>query len=163
MKTLWSTFICLMLALGMVMAQSQEQENEKEVIVTQPSSYTMDETIDVLKEGIEEMGLNLMAEIDHAGAAANNDLELLPSKILIFGNPAIGTQLMRTDQRVGLDLPLRMLVWENEDGRVFMSYRAVSTLQDDFAIEEHQDVLQKMEGALEKLSRKAILPDESQE
>jgi uncharacterized protein (DUF302 family) len=102
------------------------------------------------------MDLNLVEEVDHARAAADHDLDLRPTKVLIFGNPKVGTQLMKADQRAGLDLPLRILVWENEDGRVFMTYRSPAALQETFALEEQQEVLDKMEGAMEKLSLKAI-------
>lgn len=157
MKSLFSIFACLLLALNISFAQQQEE------IMTKPSSYTMDETIDVLKEAMEEMELNLVEEVDHAQAAADNGLELRPTKVLIFGNPEIGTQLMKADQRAGLDLPLRILVWENEDGRVFLTYRSPSTLQGDFALEEQQQVLDKMNNALDKISQKAVVIEENEE
>lgn len=150
MKILMSAFTCFLMAFSISFAQTGEE------IVTQPSSYTMDETVDVLKAAMEEMDLNLMEEVDHGQAAADHALELRPTKVLIFGNPRVGTQLMKADQRAGLDLPLRILVWENEDGRVFLTYRSPSSLQEDFALEEQQEVLDKMSYALDKLSQKAV-------
>lgn len=150
MKTLLSTFISILLTISASFAQEEEK------ITTKPSSYTMDETVDVLKSALEEMGLNLVEEVDHARAAADHELELRPTKVLIFGNPEVGTQLMKADQRAGLDLPLRMLVWENEDGRVFVTYRSPTSLQGDFALEEQEDVLDKMSNALDKLSQTAV-------
>lgn len=165
MKTLLSAVISLLLAFNISMAQTQEQEREngEDNLVTLPSSYSMDETVEVLKSAMEEMELNLVEEVDHARAAADQGLDLRPTKVLIFGNPEVGTQLMQADQRAGLDLPLRILVWENEDGRVFMSYRSPAALQESFALEEQQEVLNKMEGALEKLSRKAIEIEEKRD
>lgn len=150
MKLLFSTFICFLLALGTSWAQEEEE------LITKPSSYSMDETVDVLKDAIGEMELNLMQEVDHAQAAAEHELELRPTKVLIFGNPEVGTQLMVADQRAGLDLPLRVLVWENEDGRVFITYRSPSSLQQDFALEEQEQVLDKMDNVWDKLSEKLI-------
>lgn len=150
MKILLSAFVCLQLVFSVSFAQEQEE------IITKPSSYSMDETVEVLKSTMEEMDLNLVEEVDHAQAAADNELELRPTKVLIFGNPKVGTQLMKADQRAGLDLPLRILVWENEDGRVFMTYRSPAALQDDFALGEQQEVLDRMSNALDKLSQEAI-------
>lgn len=155
MKILISIVMALLLSFSISFAQ------EEEGITTRPSSYSMDETIDVLKEAMEDMDLNLVEEVDHAQAAADNELELRPTKVLIFGNPKVGTELMKADQRAGLDLPLRILVWENEDGRVFLTYRSPTTLQKDFALKEQEQVLDKMNNALDKLSQKAIVIEEN--
>lgn len=150
MKTLICTITYLLLFSSILFAQEEEE------IITKPSSYTMEETLEVLKNAMEEMDLNLIEEVDHAQAAADHELELRPTRVLIFGNPKVGTALMKADQRAGLDLPLRILVWENEDGRVFLTYRTPTVLQTDFALEEQQDVLEKMSEALDSLSQEAV-------
>lgn len=150
MKTLICTFTYLLLFSSILFAQEEEE------IITSPSSYTMEETVEVLKSAMKKMDLNLVEEVDHAQAAAGNELELRPTRVLIFGNPKVGTALMKADQRAGLDLPLRILVWENEDGRVFLTYRTPTVLQTDFALKEQQDVLEKMSKALDDLSKEVI-------
>lgn len=150
MKTLICTITYLLLFSSILFAQEEEE------IITSPSSYTMEETVEVLKSAMEEMELNLVEEVDHAQAAVDHELELRPTRVLIFGNPKVGTALMKADQRAGLDLPLRILVWENEDGRVFLTYRTPTALKTSFALENQQDVLEKMREALDKLSQKAV-------
>lgn len=112
----------------------------------------MEETLDKLQTAIQGMGINLIAEVDHAKAAADKGLELRPTHVLIFGNPLVGTNLMQADQRSGLDLPLRLLVWEDENGQVYLSYRHPNELKQDFKLREQQAVLDKMGMVFEKLS-----------
>ena len=100
------------------------------------------------------MDLKVIAEVNHAQAAAENGLELRPTHLLLFGNPKVGTQLMQADQRAGLNLPLRMLIWQNEQGNVFVSYRNPVYLSQTFQLEEQKEILQKMQGVLEKLAQK---------
>lgn len=113
----------------------------------------MAKTVEVLKSAIQEMGLNLVAEIDHAQAAAKNGLELRPTYLLLFGNPNVGTQLMHADQRAGLDLPLRLLVWQNEQGKVFVSYHDPLMLANTYQLQGKKEILQKMREMLQKLTR----------
>lgn len=112
----------------------------------------MGETLTKLRAAIQGMGINLIAEVDHAKAAADKGLELRPTHVLIFGNPLVGTNLMQADQRTGLHLPLRLLVWEDENGLVHLSYRHPNDLKRDFELSKQQAVLSKMGMVLEKLS-----------
>lgn len=90
------------------------QTGENTGLITRPSDHSMAKTITLLKSAIEDMGLKVIAEIDHAEAAAKNKLQLRPIYALLFGNPNVGTKLMQADQHAGLDLPLRILVWQQE-------------------------------------------------
>ena len=122
-------------------------------LITKPSSYGMNETLDKLRTALQGMGINLVAEVDHAKAAAAKGLELRPTHVLIFGNPLVGTNLMQADQRAGLDLPLKLLVWQDEKGQVYLSYRHPQDLRQDFKLSEQRAVLDKMGGVFEKLSQ----------
>ncbi|GGG13522.1 DUF302 domain-containing protein [Pontibacter amylolyticus] len=128
------------------------QPSQSEQLLTKPSAYGMEETLTKLRTALQGMGINLIAEVDHAKAAADKGLELRPTHVLIFGNPLVGTHLMQADQRAGLDLPLRLLVWEDEKGQVYLSYRHPNELKQHFAISEQQAVLDKMGKVFEKLS-----------
>lgn len=112
----------------------------------------MEETLNKLRTAIQGMGINLIAEVDHAKAAADKDLVLRPTHVLIFGNPLVGTDLMQADQRTGLDLPLRLLVWEDDKGQVYLSYRHPKDLQQDFKLSNQQAVLDKMGKVFERLT-----------
>jgi uncharacterized protein (DUF302 family) len=124
---------------------------QSEGFITQRSAYTFDETLSKLRQAIQGMGINLVAEVDHAKAAADNGLELRPTHVLIFGNPLVGTNLMQADQRTGLDLPLRLLVWQDTNGQVYLSYRQPNELKRDYTLSEQQAVLDKMGKVFEKL------------
>jgi uncharacterized protein (DUF302 family) len=93
-----------------------------EGVVTIASTSGPKETIARLKARIQSQGIELFAEIDHAKNAATVSLSLRPSTVLIFGHAKAGTPLMQAKQAAALDLPLRALVWEDAEGRTWISY-----------------------------------------
>ena len=80
------------------------------------------DTVDLLKIAIVSKGMTVMAEIDHADAAKKVGQVLRPTTVLLFGNPKSGTSLMQKGQTIGIDLPLKILVWQSEDGETWLSY-----------------------------------------
>ena len=94
-----------------------------EGVISRPSPYPVDETIRRLDEVVRSKGLTVFARIDHRGGAREVGLDMQDEQVLIFGNPRGGTPLMATRPLVGLDLPLRVLVWRASDGRVWASYQ----------------------------------------
>jgi uncharacterized protein (DUF302 family) len=107
-----------------------------------------------LERALEEAGIAVFARIDHAAAARAVGLQLPDEVVLVFGDPAVGTALMQADPRVGIDLPLRMLVWA-EDGRTRVGYRDPRGLAVDPGSAEVTTVLGRMNGLLERLAREA--------
>jgi uncharacterized protein (DUF302 family) len=97
-------------------------------LVTLPSAHGATETVERLKALLRQKGIELFAHVDHAAAAREVGLGLRPTQVLIFGNPKAGTPLMQARQTVGLDLPLRALVWEDEAGKVWLTYRRVEEI-----------------------------------
>ena len=93
-----------------------------EGVVTIPSNYGPKETVERLKAGIAEHGLDLFAEIDHARNAKEAALTLPPETVLVFGSAAAGTPLMQANQAAGIDLPLKALVWRNAAGATWIAY-----------------------------------------
>jgi uncharacterized protein (DUF302 family) len=93
--------------------------------------------------------------IDHSDAAAGADLDLQPTTVVIFGNPKLGTPLMQENQRMGLDLPLRILVWQNGD-TTMVGYVEPSALASRYDIAEDNKSIAMIEGALRKLTDAAI-------
>ncbi|MBN9235378.1 MULTISPECIES: DUF302 domain-containing protein [Phyllobacteriaceae] len=91
-------------------------------IVTIESRLTVTETIDRLVEVVTKLGLNVFARIDHAAGARDVGMALRPTELLIFGNPKGGTPLMQDRQIAGIDLPVKALAWEDEAGKVWLSY-----------------------------------------
>jgi uncharacterized protein (DUF302 family) len=91
-------------------------------LTTRPSAWSQQETLARAADAIAAKGLTLMARIDHAAGAQAVGLSLRPTEVLIFGNPKSGTPLMQANQTVGIDLPLKILVWQDAEARVFLSY-----------------------------------------
>jgi uncharacterized protein (DUF302 family) len=92
-------------------------------VVSLPSLHDFATTVERLEDAIEEAGLALVIAIDHAANAAGAGLELPPSVVLVFGDPRAGTPLMLEARTLALDLPQRMLVWEDAAGVVFVTWR----------------------------------------
>ena len=91
-------------------------------LIMVPSSYGPKETMDRLVTEVTAKGLTIFARIDHAAGAAQVSLALRPTGLLIFGNAKAGTPLMQPSQEVGIDLPLKVLVWEDTAGKTWLSY-----------------------------------------
>jgi uncharacterized protein (DUF302 family) len=91
-------------------------------VVRVRSAYAMEETIARLKQDIADKGIMFFAEIDQSGLAADADIDLPPSTLLIFGNPPLGTQFITADSAAGLDWPVRLLVSEDAVGNVWAIY-----------------------------------------
>jgi len=126
-------------------------------IITKTSNNSVDQTYQQLRTALSNNpNLKIILELDHQANAASVDLELLPTKIIMFGNPKLGTPLMQNAQTTGLDLPQKMLVYQTEDGTVKVSYNDPLYLQERHGIDGNEAILQKISGALDKLSDVAI-------
>ena len=95
-------------------------------LITTASRHSAAETLARLRAALKQRELTVFAQIDHAAGAASVGLVLRPTTVVIFGNPKGGTPLMQEAQTVGIDLPLKMLVWEDGFGRVQLSYNDVA-------------------------------------
>ncbi len=92
-------------------------------VISKPSPYSVDETIRRLDEVVRGKGLTVFSRIDHRGGAREVGVEMQDEQVLIFGSPRSGTPVMVARPLVGLDLPLRVLVWRASDGGVWASYQ----------------------------------------
>jgi uncharacterized protein (DUF302 family) len=98
-------------------------------IVTIPSQHSVDETVENIKKALAAKGVKLFAVIDHSGEAESAGLHMPNTKLLIFGNPKAGTPLMLAAPGIAIDLPLKLLVAEDTQGRAWISYNASDYLQ----------------------------------
>ena len=105
-----------------------------EGIVTRPSPFSVEETLARLQEAIRSRKLNLFAHIDHSGEARRVGLTMQEAHVLIFGSPKSGTPLMIASPLLALDLPLKALVWQSEDGRVWVSSTSPDYLRVYYAL-----------------------------
>ena len=99
-------------------------------------------------------GLQLFARIDHAAGGCKADIDLEPDVLLIFGNARVGTPLMQADARVGIELPLRMLIWQDPDG-THVGYLDPRELADRYALDGHQQTLERQSTVLNALAAAA--------
>ena len=103
-------------------------------IVRLAGHHSVDQTVDKLEGILQEKGVKLFALVDHSGEAKMVGLQMRPTKLLIFGNPKAGTPLMIAAPSIAIDLPLKILVWEDADSKTCLSYNAPAYLQARHAV-----------------------------
>lgn len=119
-------------------------------IVNLRAGESVEKIVTRLETLLREKGIQLFALIDHSGEAQKAGFEMRPTKLLIFGNPKAGTPVMQAAPSAALDLPLKLLVWEDADGQVWVSYNSSSYLQVRHSLPEN--VLSNLAG-VEMLAR----------
>ncbi|MEL6477042.1 MAG: DUF302 domain-containing protein [Pseudomonadota bacterium] len=139
----------LILALALSAAALPAQASE---LIVKPSKHSVAVTIDRLAAAVEKAGAKVFARVDHAAGAASVDAELRPNQMLMFGNPKLGTPAMQGAPGMGLDLPLRMVAWEDANGQVQIAYRDPAAAAALHGLPADHPVIAKMQGALGKLS-----------
>ena len=98
-------------------------------LVDLPSNHSVEETVEKLMGILQAKGVTLFALVDHSGEAAKVDMKMRPTKLLIFGNPKGGTPVMLAAPSIAIDLPLKILIWEDAQGRVLVTYNSLAYLQ----------------------------------
>src|ERR1700726_2491119 len=99
-------------------------------IVSKPSNHSVDQTVEKLKNILQSKSVALFALIDHSGEAEKVGLKMRPTKLMIFGNPKAGTPLMLASPSSAIDLPLKILIWEDNQGKVWLSYSSPEYLKE---------------------------------
>jgi len=122
------------------------------------SRFSVQETIDRYQAAVEKAGMKVFDRIDHAAGAAGVGLALRPTTLLIFGNPKVGSQLMLSDQRAGIDLPMKALAWRDAEGVVWLSYNPPAYLFGRHPISGKEKLRHKMEQALAHFAKAATRP-----
>jgi len=126
MKYWWPTPLLVASILWMSAALAVQKEDG---IIKIPSNHSVDETVDKLKTILQSKGVILFALIDHSGEAEKVGLKMPPTKLLIFGNPKSGTPLMLVAPSIAIDLPLKILIAEDSQGKVWISYNSSEYLK----------------------------------
>lgn len=99
-------------------------------LVDLPSNHSVDGTVEKLTRILQAKGITLFALVDHSGEAVKAGLKMRPSKLLIFGNPKAGTPVMLAAPSSAIDLPLKILIWEDGQGKVWVTYNSPDYLQE---------------------------------
>jgi uncharacterized protein (DUF302 family)/uncharacterized membrane protein YidH (DUF202 family) len=138
--------------VSMASASSKEAPTGGKGIIDKPSSHSVQQTVEKLKNVLQSKGVTLFALVDHSGEAEKAGMKMRPTKLLIFGSPKAGTPLMLAVPSIAIDLPLKLLVWEDAQGKVWVSYN-----NPDYLKERHglpQELLQNI-AIVETLASKA--------
>ena len=120
----------------------------QEGVVSVESPFDVATTIDKLTTVLESKGMTVMGRVNHAQNAESVDLSLRPTELLIFGNPKAGTPLMNCAQSVALDLPQKMLAWQDEAGTTYLAYNDPMYLKERHGIEGCDEALATVSEAL---------------
>jgi uncharacterized protein (DUF302 family) len=126
--------------------------NKSNGIIDTPSNHSVDQTVEKLKGILTAKGVTLFALVDHSGEAEKVGMKMSPTKLLIFGSPKAGTPLMLAAPSIAIDLPLKILVWEDSRGKVWVSYNSAAYLQERHGLP--QEFLQNI-AVVETLATKA--------
>jgi uncharacterized protein (DUF302 family) len=125
-------------------------------LTTIPSGFGPQDTMNRLETAVKAKGMTVFARIDHAAGAAAVALPLRPTELLIFGNPKGGTPLMQSVQTIGIDLPLKALVWQDASGKTWLSYNDPEWLAKRHGIGgETEAAIRMMTGALAAVAKAA--------
>jgi uncharacterized protein (DUF302 family) len=121
-------------------------------LINKPSHHSVDQTVEKLKNILQSKGVALFALIDHSGEAEKVGMKMRPIKLLIFGNPKAGTPLMLAAPSVAIDLPLKILIWEDAAGKVWVTYNSPEFLRERHGLPP--DLMQNV-SVIEALATKA--------
>lgn len=138
----------LLFATAMMMAAAPAAAD----IARVPASGGVSATMDALEAAVIGAGATVFARVDHAGGAQTVGMQLADSQLLIFGNPKLGTPAIQDDALAGLYLPLKVLVYQDGDGQVWLAYENPAETFEDLNIAGDAGYLKTMAGALAKLT-----------
>jgi uncharacterized protein (DUF302 family) len=126
-------------------------------LITVKSPFTANETMNRLEQNVKQRGLHVFARIDHAAGAAKVDKKLRPTVVLIFGNPQGGTPFMECAQSVGIDLPLKALVWEDAQSQVWLGYNDPAFIAQRHGVTQCP-IVTRLSSALSKIAKATVTP-----
>lgn len=142
----------LILAASMLVSAGAAQAEQ---LVARESRFGVKETTDRLSAEIEKRGMKVAARIDHAAGAKAVGMELPPTEVVMFGNPKLGTPLMMSAPSIGIDLPMRIIAWQDKAGKVWVGYTAVDALKGRHGITDRDEIFETMGAALDSLAKTA--------
>jgi uncharacterized protein (DUF302 family) len=127
-------------------------------LVNVKSAHSVKDTANRLEKALTNKGMTVFIRIDHAAGAKKVGLALPPTELVIFGNPKVGTPLMQCSRSVAIDLPQKALIWEDDQGQVWLTYNDPAYLAARHAITGCEAVLEKVGGALQNFAAAATKP-----
>jgi uncharacterized protein (DUF302 family) len=143
---------------GLFLAMMLPTAHAVDGMITMQSAHSVTDTVNRLEKGLSGAGFKIFARVDHGAGAKSVDMPLPPTELLIFGKPAAGTKLMQSQRTVGIELPLKYLVWEDADGKVMVGWNDPAWFTQRHGIDDQAPVVGKMQGALKKFATEASEP-----
>jgi len=129
--------------------------NANENLINVKSNHSVHQTVQNFKKIVLSKGMKIFATIDHAKGAKSIGKKLRDTTLLIFGSPKAGTPLLKSNQQIGLDLPLKVLIWKNKKSEVFITYEKPKYIVASHNITDKNKVVKKMTNALAMFSKKS--------
>jgi len=154
--------VIAIITVAIVVTLTGQARAEGDGLIVKQSDFGVIKTLDRLGIALERAGIKVFSRINHAKAARRVGMELPPTAVIIFGTPKIGTPLMTSNPKIGLDLPLKALAWRAKNGSVMLAYTDPAWLAKRYGIEDRDTVFKKMAGALARFSdmatKRGMLP-----
>ena len=146
----------LLFFISLFISMNFSAQSEDSQFFTAKSQYDFKQTVGRLKKNFRANHIAIFAEIDHAKAAKKSQENLLPATVLVVGNPKVGTRLMQENPKTAIELPLKVLVYE-ENGVVWVRYKFVSLLVSEYKLEKIEQVTQKIDIAMGKIIAESVM------
>lgn len=146
----------LVLMLASLLLSQTALADQSSGFIKKQSPYGVAETLDRLEAILNEKGLTVFTRIDHAAGAAKVGMEIPSEQLLLFGNPKMGTPLMKTNPIAGIDLPMKALAYEDSDGVVWLVYADPAAVSERHSLGDQAEIIGKMTGALDNLTNAAL-------
>ena len=137
---------------GLMVALASFSASAEESVIRVASQHSVQDTANKFVTIAQEKGLNVFARVNHQENAAKVGMTLRPTQVIVFGNPKVGTPLMLCAQEVAIDLPQKVLVYEDADGETWLAYNNPMYLKERHNIQGCDKVLNKVSGVLSKLT-----------
>lgn len=144
------------IALSLLALALSHTASAADGLVTKVSRHSVAATMDRIESIAKEKGMAIFARIDHAAGAKEVGMKMPAAQVMIFGNPKGGTPLMLASPGAALDLPLRVAVWEDAQGKVWASYNSVSFVQSRHNITGKDELVKNLDSALDAITNKAL-------
>lgn len=124
-------------------------------LTTIESKLSVKEAADQLAKALEDKGLKVAARVDHAAGAKANGLDMAPAEVIMFGNPKLGTPLMQANPEIAIELPMKIVIWQDKAGKTQVGYASPDTLKARYGIKDKDEIFKTMSGALQAFAKAA--------
>jgi uncharacterized protein (DUF302 family) len=127
-------------------------------LITKKSAHPPKETIDRLETLLTQKGITVALRWSHSDRARDIEIDVRPTELIVFGNPKLGSHMFTSNQTAGIDFPMKVLAWEDENGQAWVTYNDPTYLAQRHGIQDRAEIVQKMTGALQTFTDMAAAP-----